>query len=306
MLKLRRLVRDFFGFPRAHVNAFLIMLPLMTVAIFSQPLYHAWENSRPLPDDIYELKLDSMVAQLNVQQTQVPPPDFSRVPTMFHFNPNAIEQAEMKALGFSAALANRITNYRKKGGHFRIKADLLKIYGMDSSFYQRMYAYIDLPASYETVGKNHALPFPNQMTTHVDRPALKAFDLNLADTTQLKTIKGIGTKLSARIIKYRDAIGGFVDVGQLKEVYGLDTAVIGILREKAFITTEFRPRKLQINASGEKELSAHPYFSGSAAKAIVAYRFQHGDFTSVDDLRKISALKSETIQKIAPYLEFGK
>jgi DNA uptake protein ComE-like DNA-binding protein len=304
MLKLRRVVRDFFGFPRAHVNAFLIMLPLMAFALFSQPLYHWWQSTRVHRQEDYTLKLDSLVARWETLEQQ---PSLTRKLSIFHFDPNRIGRAEMDSLGFSVALARRITNYREKGGSFKVKKDLLKIYGMDSSLYAQLYAYIDLPVSRnDTYQKDKTTFSRTSKAPHFEKSVWKPFDLNLADTTQLKMIKGIGTKLSSRIIKYRDALGGFYDEAQLKDVYGLDTTVIMLICEKSFIAGEFEPRKLQINVLTEKELSTHPYISGSAARAIVAYRFQHGDLNNVDDLRKIQVLKSETIHKITPYLEFGK
>lgn len=46
-------------------------------------------------------------------------------------------------------------------------------------------------------------------------------ELNSADTTELKRLKGIGSVLSARIVKYRKKLGGFTSVEQIRNVYGL-------------------------------------------------------------------------------------
>ena len=46
-------------------------------------------------------------------------------------------------------------------------------------------------------------------------------ELNSADTTELKQLRGIGSKLSQRIVKYRKKIGGFTRKEQLKDIYGL-------------------------------------------------------------------------------------
>ena len=46
-------------------------------------------------------------------------------------------------------------------------------------------------------------------------------ELNSADTTELKQLRGIGSKLSQRIVKYRKKIGGFTHKEQLKDIYGL-------------------------------------------------------------------------------------
>ena len=54
-------------------------------------------------------------------------------------------------------------------------------------------------------------------------PFKEIIELNVADTAMLKSIYGIGEKLSVRIVKYRKKLGGFYSVEQLKEVYGLRT-----------------------------------------------------------------------------------
>jgi DNA uptake protein ComE-like DNA-binding protein len=138
----------------------------------------------------------------------------------------------------------------------------------------------------------------------LEHKAVEKFDLNVADTAQLKKIYGVGEKLSMRIIKYREALGGFVSMNQLREVYGLDSLVIDRLEKASEIKPNFSPRKMDINVATEKELKDHPYLS-KVAKALVSYRFQHGAFKAVSDIRSISSLDENTIQKITPYLQVG-
>jgi competence protein ComEA len=38
------------------------------------------------------------------------------------------------------------------------------------------------------------------------------------------------------------------------------------------------------------------------AKPLVSYRFQHGNFTTLDEIRKVVNMNDETFRKIAPYL----
>jgi competence protein ComEA len=86
----------------------------------------------------------------------------------------------------------------------------------------------------------------------------------------------------------------------------LDSAVVNRLATASFIASTFHPRKLNINTVDERELAAHPYFRKAVARSIVTYRFQHGEFKSLDDLSNIHALDPETIRKIVPYLTLEK
>jgi DNA uptake protein ComE-like DNA-binding protein len=56
-------------------------------------------------------------------------------------------------------------------------------------------------------------------------PATHQSNLNTASASDLLPIHGIGPVLSKRIIKYRDAIGGYTHKHQLYKVYGLDSVV---------------------------------------------------------------------------------
>ncbi|MBK7652426.1 MAG: helix-hairpin-helix domain-containing protein [Flammeovirgaceae bacterium] len=97
-------------------------------------------------------------------------------------------------------------------------------------------------------------------------------------------------------------MGGFVAIGQLQEVYGLDSVVVNELKNHTFISDGFNPIQISINSASEKELAAHPYITYALAKAIATYRFQHGRFSSVEDLHKIALVDETFYTKIKPYL----
>lgn len=57
---LRKQIGNFFGFTRAQVNAFLVLLPLLILFIFSEPIFRRLSsNSSNL--DFEQAKLDSLV-----------------------------------------------------------------------------------------------------------------------------------------------------------------------------------------------------------------------------------------------------
>lgn len=150
------------------------------------------------------------------------------------------------------------------------------------------------------------LPKKTYKPDYVRKPQQKKqvpkFDLNLADTTQLKSIYGIGPVIARRIVMYRTNLGGFVDFGQLYEVWGLDSTVVNRLTEKTVIAAGFMPNKLAINHCSEQELARHPYLRTKLARAIVNYRLQHGNFASTDDLKKINVMEEKIFLRIEPYI----
>jgi len=145
-------------------------------------------------------------------------------------------------------------------------------------------------------------PKPHKPYSAKPRPPQAKFDLNLADTAQLKTIYGIGPVIAKRIVTYRTNLGGFILMDQLYEVWGLDSTVVGRLANKSVIAPDFTPDKLAINRCSEQELAHHPYLRTKLARAIVNYRFQHGNFASIDDLRKIEIMDEKVFLRIKRYV----
>lgn len=46
-------------------------------------------------------------------------------------------------------------------------------------------------------------------------------EINTADSAMFEHLRGIGPTLAKRIVAYRSALGGFVSVNQIAEVWGL-------------------------------------------------------------------------------------
>jgi DNA uptake protein ComE-like DNA-binding protein len=300
MNRIRSWVRSFFGFSRTETNAFLILLPLMFLIVFMVPAYKTYFTHRQKDYTHEQKQLDSLITHWQKKEQEKKDSSFVTPVSLFAFNPNTASKKELARLGFSSYVASRLENYRNKGGKFIIKSDLLRLYGMDTALYSNIYAWIDLPVE-RPVKK---LEEKKEIELAQKRSKEK-FDLNLADSSQFISVYGIGSKLSVRIIKYRDRLGGFITTNQLSEVYGLDSVVISEIKKKTFITENFQPKTLELNSASEKELAAHPYIKYSIAKAITAYRFQHGPFKSIDDLMKIAILDKGAFEKIKPYLSLN-
>ncbi len=124
------------------------------------------------------------------------------------------------------------------------------------------------------------------------------------DSVTLQIVPGIGPGTAARIVKYREQLGGFHSPEQLLEVYGVNGELVSNLWEFFEFDGEIF-RKIRVNSAEIDEFSDHPYISYGEAKVLVAYRKQHGDFITTEDLMKIKIFKSEWIHKIEPYLDFG-
>ncbi|WP_299704716.1 helix-hairpin-helix domain-containing protein [uncultured Pontibacter sp.] len=317
MKKIKYWIRRNFGFSQREVNGFLVLIGAM-VLLTAAPLLFKWFTKPEIGaigNATDRQLLDSLVAQLETKQPektgrrqlyQVP------VAKLQPFNPNDLNEAQWQELGLPKFMAQRILNYRNKVGDFAYKAQLATIYDFPDSVFQQLYPYIQLPETKPSrYNRNQGIaasarsaPNPNwaNNTRPRERFILAPFNINTADTTALKQIRGIGSKLSARIVKYRDGLGGFYTMAQVQEVYGLPPAIVDSLQKYTFVAHTYTLQQVSLNKANAEELKAHPYISSNVARAIVAYREQHGAYRQIEDIKKIKLVTPELFEKISPYL----
>jgi hypothetical protein len=100
---------------------------------------------------------------------------------------------------------------------------------------------------------------------------------------------------------YRKRLGGFQSENQIAEIAGIDSVSKRILMEYGLADTGLIT-KIPINHISIKDLSKHPYFSYNLATAIVNYRYKHGPYQSVGDLKKLVVMTPELFEKIRHYI----
>lgn len=235
--------------------------------------------------------LESLVMAIETQTTtQGAPKKGSH--TLFAFDPNTADQPTLELLGIPSAIAERVIKYRERGGVFRKKRDLLKIYDFPEETYLLVEGYIELPE--DVMSSKKVIP----------TATIQPFDINLADSIQLTQLRGIGSVLSTRIIKFRNVLGGFYSLTQLKEVYGISDEALEALHKYAFVSQNFAPVKLNLNTIDVKTLSKHPYISYDLAKAIVHHRKTYGSFSALEDLKEVHLIDDTILDKLLPYVTF--
>ena len=96
---------------------------------------------------------------------------------------------------------------------------------------------------------------------------------SFAETTEeeFDKLKGIGKVFSARIVTFRNKLGGFYSIEQLKDVYGIEDSVFQKFKKNLRIKP-INPKKININEASFEELTANPYFFTTVAKQIIGYR----------------------------------
>lgn len=215
---------------------------------------------------------------------------------LFPFDPNNLSIEGWQKMGLSEKTSKTIDKYQSKGGKFYKPEDIRKIWGMPEGFYERVKDYIVITSVQGNYSKN------NFERTSYAKPEKKVLviDINEADTSAFIALPGIGSKLAARIVNFRNKLGGFYSVEQIGETYGLpDSSFQNI---KALLRLNGEIKKLNINFATKDELKTHPYIRWNLANAIVEYRNQHGSFKSLDELKNIVLIDEAMFEKMVHYL----
>ena len=315
-----RWLRRYFGFSRTETAGLVVLLLLMLcLAVLpavlrpADPTYLPAADQRQLDSWAQELAAahDAARRQPYVEQRRAGAGRYPQVAQvrLAPFDPNTLDATGWEARGVPHFVAGRIVNYGQKAGGFRAKEQVQRIYGLPDSVYQRLAPFMLLPEALPgrpTYAGRANGGFPLAAPGRFPRkPAhLQPFDLNLADTTQLQQIKGIGRGRAKWIVIRRNELGGYVDEAQLADVFVLRDApdLVDSLRKYTFVAPGFQPQPVNINSASFDELWPHPYVGKPLARLIVAFRKQHGLYKTPEDLRQIKSLKEESFAKLRPYV----
>lgn len=298
-------VLDSFGLTTKEKRGFfivLILLGLLLIFPFLRLLFQSLDTT-PLPyalvtfaeaeENAHEDNRDDEPYGLLSTTASIAP-----VGELFYFDPNHLSVSSWKRLGLSDRQIQVIKNYESKGGKFYTKEDVKKLYSISDEFYRRIEPYIQIsnPRLEQSVeGSETRQP--------EGRKEIVKIDINSADTADWKQLRGIGPVFANRIVRFRDALGGFHRVEQLQEVYGLSEELYAQI--VPFLTLEAHSfHKIKINTADKNQLQKHPYISAKQADIIVKYRHQHGPYSSLEEMQKIIVLDDDFLRKIEPYLDF--
>jgi competence protein ComEA len=308
---------DYFTFTRKDRIAILVLVALIVVVVFAPTIISgSFAKSSALPDTAWmgavkrlELKEENTDGfadpanrdnSSNYQYDRSDKEYFNRSKgELFYFDPNTLNAEGWKKLGLRDKTVKTIQNYLAKGGHFYKPADLSKIYGLFEDEYARLEPYIRIEGKKVTT--------PPAIANEIFVPpagkteGYKVIDINTADTSAFISLPGIGSKLAARIVNFRDKLGGFYVISQVAETYGLPDSTFQKIRQYLKLDNP-SIKKININTASLDELKAHPYIKYALANPIVAYRKEHGPFLKLEDIKKVMVVTEDAYQKIYPYL----
>ena len=296
-------LRKWFSFSKGERVAIITILAIILLLI----LACLFRPSRKSLSDASLHNLDSLLAlrqaaiELQQQQQAEKPQEVAELHP-FPFNPNTISEDEWKQIGLTDRQIRNIMNYKAKGGKFYSKNDLGKLYTISEEDFAQLEPFIVLPeVSRGTSGKSMQKKEEEKKGEEpkpVVKKAIPVVDLNTVDSTTLVELPQIGGYMASRILEFREKLGGFVDMEQLRDVKGMDSTRYATIRPYIIIG-EAEMRKIDVNRADFKTLVHHPYLSYEQVKRIFNQREKRGMIKNWAQLEAL--LKDEGV--VNPLLE---
>jgi DNA uptake protein ComE-like DNA-binding protein len=158
---------------------------------------------------------------------------------LFYFDPNTMDSITAIRLGIPSRQVITLMRYRNKGGRFYRKEDLAKLYGLKKDLVEKLIPYvviknIDRNTTYRKMVDYDYQKFGNRIGL-VKEDGNKnlnewSIDINLADEKQWAAKTKLSPAIIQNIIRYKNYLGGFTNLNQIKKVYGFTEANYYLLK----------------------------------------------------------------------------
>ena len=288
----------------AIITILAVILILILACLFRPSPKSLSDESLHNLDSLLALR-QAAIEQQQQQQAEKPQEVAELHP--FPFNPNTLTEEEWLQMGLTDRQVRNIMNYKAKGGKFYSKKDLGKLYTISEEEFAQLEPFIVLPevsrsASGKTLSKKQETPTYEEKPKPEKKP-IPIVDLNTVDSTTLVELPQIGAYTASRILEFREKLGGFIDVEQLRDVKGVDDARFAAI--KPYITLHaIEIRKVDVNRADFKTLVHHPYLSYEQVKRIVNQREKRGMIKNWAQLEELLQEEGEVNPLLKQYVKY--
>lgn len=274
---------------RSGMFFLLVIIVLLQVGYFYLKIYPAQVERSIAIDSDFQEKIEALKSVKDTLR-------------FYPFNPNFINDYKGYALGMSVDEIDRLHAYRAQGKYVNTTFHFQQVTEVSDSLLNKISPFFKFPEWTKEKVTSSPLAKMNEDVVSNSNMAIPLRDLNTVSTEELKMVRGIGDKLSARIIKFRDRLGGFLEEGQLYHVYGLEKEVVDRVLAKFALLSKPQITKINVNSASSDELAQLIYIPYTLSKAIVAYRERKGVITSFEELTEIQDFPADKIDIIKLYL----
>lgn len=293
--------KDFLHFSQNEKRGLLVLSTLILLVLIVNVTMPFWLKSEPVDFSVFKAEVDAYYNSLEQEKdVAIPPKKSSLTPTPFGID--TVSKQWLIDHGLDTFIASNLISYRNKKGGFFAPEEVAKVYGMNDSIMRIWSPFMVFPKQAPTAEETTNKIPPTEINPNLAIKPEFQIDINTADTALFALLYGIGPAFSNRIIKYRNLLGGFYSIQQIREVYGMDS--VRFSKIKPFLHLDTIPlRKLELNIASLKTLKNHPYINFYQAKAMYEFRKKH-IIENWNMLVSIEKLDTSHLKMAKPYLGF--
>ncbi len=301
--KIRYWIRDFFTLNKSEQRGIIVLMVIILLLLLFDLLIpnffsHKKSEFRTYNREVSQFlrtqkALTDSLQLIHLQNTGKLSPE--QADAKLHpvpFDPNHLSIEKGLQMGLSVKQVKTMQHYVAKGGRFRKKEDLKKIYCLSGAEYRVLEPFVRIAHSEVSVSEKY----------HRKKPANRMkVEINSADSASLVQKLLLPPWMARRILKYRMLLGGFYSRTQLREVYGMKTATYDAIQTFVSIDTT-KIKKTDLNTATFKQLLHHPYIDYETTKKLVNTRRKTHGFSNFRQVQKLTGLPDTLLNKIRHYL----
>jgi len=277
--------KSLFLFNRRQQRGIFLLL-IILVLVIGIRIYLETKESQPLIlEDVsqYQTQVDSLKKVYT-----------KRKDTIYPFNPNYITDYRAYILGLNEAEQKRLSRFRESGKFINNKKQFQQVTEVSDQWLDSISPYFKFPSWVNQPRKSYSTDYSNRK--------IVSKDINDASIEELRKVYGIGPALSGRIVAERKKLNGFVDIIQVRDVYGLTDSTMVELRKHFYVTPNPDFKKVALNTATSDQLSVIPYFSDYLIDKLLEQRTLRDGFKSWNEVLLTSRFPQEKLALIQLYL----
>jgi len=245
------LERAAFTFTHSQKQGIFLLVLILLVALCSLISFNYLTAQKPYTSALLE---QNFTRPVTVQDSS------------FRVDINVADSSKWASLeGISPQLSKRIIRYRKAIGGFRTVDQVSKVYGLAPHTFQKIkpqlyYTRFTAPKS----KKRKAIE-----STRTSKKTYPKLDINVAGVEEFEQLPGIGKTLAKRIVKYRNTLGGFSNIEELKRVYYLEPGTYRNIEPYLYLEV---PSSIFAGETNEEQKELENYFTEATVPSFQTER----------------------------------
>ena len=273
--------RYFFGFTKGQYKGLVVLLAINFFVIgyyFTDDFLYQSKPAHNFSELIAHL--DSIESHKGVVSND----------SLYNFNPNTVTAEELNAFGLDERTAERVIKYKAKGGQFLYPRDLLKIYGMDSVWFNKIEPFILIENKKES--------------SHKKQNELHPFMFNPNEVSLKELLRmGLNERTAQSWMKYLESGGSFKNCNELEKLYLLDSHDLASLLPYCKLKVEDETILIvDLNLSDSLAILKVKGVGPTFAHRIIEYRNSLGGFVYKNQLKEIYGIDSLRYSQIEPQI----